>query len=81
MKFYIPEIKIGQIVEGTVEEVISSQYLIINFYGDLIRAKNSTQRHFQKGDSIRLEVTGLNPLEFQVPVYRAHPSRLFEKRV
>ena len=81
MKFYIPEVKIGQIVEGLVEDIISHEYLIINFKGDLIRVKNSTQRTFHKGDNIRLEVTGLNPLEFQVPVNRSNPIRLFEKRV
>lgn len=66
MKFTLPFIKKGQRLSAEVIEVISGQMCIVNLHGDLIRIKNSTGRIFAPGDSMKLEVVGVNPLSFKV---------------
>ncbi len=64
MKFTLQQLRLGQVVEARVVEVLGSGAFIVSFSGDLIRVANHTGRPFQGGESIQLKVTGLRPLSF-----------------
>ena len=66
MKFTIPKFQIGQRVAARVEDIVSTEAIIVNFAGDLLRVSNKTGRKFKLGEAIQLEVRQLKPLQFQL---------------
>lgn len=66
MKFTIPHLKKGDVVQATVVEGISDYAFIVNFQGDLIRVTNRTPKPFNKGQELQLKVITVAPLSFQV---------------
>lgn len=66
MKRVIPNLHVGDIVKAQVVEQLSNGYLLLDFYGDLIRVKSEIRSDANPGTSIRLQVIGLNPMQFQL---------------
>lgn len=79
MKRVIPSLQIGELVKAQVLEVQHQGYLILDFYGDLIRVKNELQSDVRKGQLLDLQVISLLPLQFQLFV--AKSSKRFERTV
>lgn len=66
MKFTLPYLKKGEVVQAKVIEVISPSTFIVSFNGDLIRVRNSSGQKFSTGDTVKLKVSQLRPLSFQI---------------
>ena len=66
MKFTLPHLKIGDLVEAEVVESLESGDLIVNFAGDLVRVGNKSDLRFVSGQVVNLQVIQLRPLSFQV---------------
>lgn len=66
MKHLIPNLKMGQKVWATIEEILDANEMIVNFDGDLLRVGNQSQRNFRVGQRIQLNVESLNPLQFKL---------------
>ena len=66
MKFTIPKLKVGDVVNADVVEVLGSDTLIVSFNGDLVRVANESPRHFEKGHRIPLQVATTRPLSFKL---------------
>lgn len=66
MKFVVNNFKLGQEVTAQVEELLPDDHLIVNFKGDLMRVSNLSQMIVEVGESVRLKVTAVNPLAFQL---------------
>lgn len=66
MQFVVPKFKLGQVIEGTVEEINRDDSLIVNFAGDLLRVVNRSGMRVSVGSSVSLVVTGIQPLKFQL---------------
>lgn len=66
MKFMVPELRVGQQVDGEVAEIFSNRDVLVNFRGDLILVKNNTTKEFHLSQRIRLRVLSLVPLSFQL---------------
>lgn len=58
-------LKRGQRIRAQVEEVISSEIVIVSFQGKLVRVANSTSNRINRGDVLDLQVVGIQPLEFR----------------
>jgi hypothetical protein len=69
----------GDIFFAEVEEMISTQEMIVGHKGHLFAVKNYTTRAFKKGDRIHLLVTGENPVQLQL--YTGFERRLYERIV
>lgn len=54
-------------MQAKVIEVLPDKACIVSFNGDLVRVKNSTGRIFLAGDTVKLKVSQLDPLSFQIP--------------
>lgn len=67
MKFTLPFLKKGDLVQAKVIEILPDRACIVSFNGDLVRVKNSSGRIFSAGDTVKLKVTHLDPLSFQIP--------------
>ncbi len=65
MKFCLPELHLGSRVQAQVVELISSDYMIVSFQGDLLRVKNESKKISKKGDWLELEVVAVKPLAFR----------------
>ena len=63
---FLRSLKRGQIVQATVEELLPGAQVICSFYGELLRINNHTGTAMVEGQTIRLQVKGTQPLEFQV---------------
>lgn len=63
---FLSSLKKGQILHAVVEDISSTTGVLLNFQGDLLRISNLTGQMISKGQSIRLQVRNLSPLEFQV---------------
>lgn len=66
MKFFFDRLNVGDVVEATVAEVLSDSQVIISLQGDLARAQNETSRILKLGDTVKLRVSGVNPIQFRV---------------
>lgn len=72
MKFTLSQLKIGDPTTGAVMEVQADGSMIVGFRGDLIRVFNHSSRTFEKGNQIRLIVTGVNPYSFRLAEHQDH---------
>lgn len=63
---FFKQLEKGQILYAQIEEVISFKEAICNFRGELLRIANHTAVEMKVGESIRLQVKCVEPLEFQV---------------
>lgn len=70
---FLNSLKKDQILHAKVEEISSVTGILLNFQGDLLRISNLTGQIISKGQSIRLQVISLQPLQFQV--FDSHSSR------
>jgi hypothetical protein len=59
-------LKLGQKVWATVEEVLDSNDILVNFDGDLLRIGNKAERAFRPGQRIQLHVSSIEPLQFRL---------------
>ena len=66
MKHWIQSFQLGQVEQAQVIEAVGSEFFIVNFYGDLLRVRNSTKKNFRPGEWIQLIVTSIQPLSFQL---------------
>lgn len=66
MKFFFNRLNVGDVVEASVSEVLDDSQVIISLQGDLARAQNETPRVLKVGDSVRLRVSAVNPIQFRV---------------
>ena len=66
MKTFVNNLKIGQKVWATIEEIISKEAFIVNFDGDLLRISNMVGKNFRAGQRVQLNVYALKPLHFQL---------------
>lgn len=66
MKFVIPKLRLGEIVEARVADSNRDGSLIVDFDGDLLRVLNQAKLQFRVGQKVRLEVRAVNPLQFRV---------------
>jgi hypothetical protein len=53
-------------VKVQVDDVLSSEKIIVSFQGDLVGVLNGTTREFKKGQLIEVEVTTLQPLSLRL---------------
>ncbi|MDG0816930.1 hypothetical protein [Bdellovibrio svalbardensis] len=72
-KAFLTSLKKGQILHAQVEDISSVTGILLNFQGDLLRISNLTGQMISKGQSIRLQVMSLEPLQFQV--FNSHSTR------
>lgn len=75
MKFVVRDLKLGESLNGQVEEILSGDDLLINFGGDLLRVHNETRRPLRIGDSVTVVVRALEPLRFQLLEERSEQRR------
>lgn len=66
MAHVVPKLKLGAQVEATVTESFANGDALVNFAGDLVRVSNQTGQIFKSGDRLRLRVTAIQPLAFQM---------------
>ena len=66
MKFTIEKLKVGEQVTAQVAEVLIAGQILVSFRGDLVRVENRTHLRLAAGDRIRLRVTSIDPLGFQL---------------
>jgi hypothetical protein len=59
------QLKRGQRIKASVEEVMANNDIIVSFQGNLIRVGNATQRLVRAGEVLDLQVVGTDPLEFR----------------
>ena len=69
-------LKIGEEIKVTVEEVMTSGALIVNAEGYLFRVTNESDEKFKAGQLVTLTVRGLNPLLFSI---QSRPRLQFER--
>jgi exosome complex RNA-binding protein Rrp4 len=72
-------LRVGDVFYAEVEELTSSQEMIVSYKGHLFSVKNFTARTFKKGDQIHLLVSGANPVQLQL--YTNFERRLYERIV
>ncbi len=65
-KSQLRSLRSGDVVTAQVEEVLSADAFIASFAGDLLRLKNETQRNLRAFETIKLIVTSVDPLAFQL---------------
>ena len=58
--------KLGDIVQASVVERVSGEVFIVNFNGRLMRVKNSSGLPMQADQGVKLRVTAIEPLAFQI---------------
>jgi hypothetical protein len=66
MKKQIANLKVGEVVQVSVEDITSSQALIVNYRGELFRVLNQTRTPFKIGANLSLIVRSIHPLEFRL---------------
>lgn len=71
MKFILHGLRQGQKLWATVEEVLKTGELIVNFGGDLVRVANQTQRNLRHGQRIQVMVTAIKPLQFRLVEFKS----------
>jgi hypothetical protein len=59
-------LKIGQVVQVEVVEVQLAGDLLVTFSGHLVLVSNTTDRIWQPAEKLRLVVSRIHPLEFQI---------------
>ncbi len=75
LKRALQGLKLGDLVQGRVEEVMLSDDVLINFGGNLLRVHNETKRPFREGDSVTLIVKTVDPIRFQLLPDRGDQKR------
>lgn len=70
MKFLIHRLQRGQIVNGEVVDILSHNEVIVNFRGDLVRVSNQSGQIMEIGQILKLKVTSVHPLSFQLNIPR-----------
>lgn len=66
MKFFFNRLQVGDTVEASITEVLGDSQVIISLRGDLARAQNETSRVLKVGDTVKLRVSAVNPVQFRV---------------
>jgi len=66
MKKILPNLKIGEKINGTLVEKVNPTDWIISFKGDLLRASNNSKHKLEAGETIPLIVLSTRPLRFRV---------------
>jgi hypothetical protein len=75
LKRALQGLKLGDLVQGRVEEVMLSDDVLINFGGNLLRVHNETKRPFREGDPVTLIVKAVDPIRFQLLPERGDQRR------
>lgn len=63
--------RIGELVDGRVEEVLDRYTLIIALDGQLMRVQNETGRPFKVGQIVTLVVSATAPLAFRLHIRKS----------
>ena len=63
--------RIGEVVDGRVEDVLDAAELIIALDGQLLRVQNETRKPFAKGQTVKLIVSATAPLAFRLYVHKS----------
>lgn len=71
MSASVRQFRIGELVDGRVEEVLDRQTLIIALDGELMRVQNETRQPFKVGQTVTLVVTATAPLAFRLHVRKS----------
>jgi hypothetical protein len=58
--------KLHQIVKARVTEIQRDESLVVSFHGELLRVRNQSDRKFQLGQEVSLEVVALRPVKFRL---------------
>lgn len=66
--------RIGEVVDGRVEEVLDATELIIALDGHLMRVQNETRKPLKKGEAVKLVVSATAPLAFRLYVRKSGRS-------
>lgn len=66
MKKIIPKIQIGDVINSHVVEEVSPREFIVSLNGDLVRVVNRSLKSLETGQSVKVRVVGVNPLQFQL---------------
>ncbi|MES2964952.1 MAG: hypothetical protein V4760_13765 [Bdellovibrionota bacterium] len=63
--------QVGELVDGSVEELLDEHELIISLGGQLMRVQNETRRNLKVGQTVTLVVSALAPLAFRLYVRKS----------
>lgn len=64
-------LKFGEHILATVEEVLPESALIVSVEGELFRVVNETGLKVKNGDQLKLTVTQVNPTLFKLQKYES----------
>ena len=73
MKFVIPDLRSGDIIEAEVTEILSDIEVIMSFKGDLLRIQNHSRNLLKLGQKVQCRVSSAHPLQFEI-VQNYRPS-------
>jgi hypothetical protein len=60
------ELSRGQRIKVSVEELQPGRHMVVSYQGHLLRVQNTSERSFQKGDTVLLLVLQTNPIELSL---------------
>ncbi len=58
--------RLGDVVQAKVIEVVEDNSLILSFQGKLLRVLNQTGCKYKVDEKVRLQISRLQPLEFKL---------------
>lgn len=62
------QFRIGELVDGRIEEVLDRHDLIIAVDGQLLRVHNETRQKLMAGQTVKLVVSATAPLAFRLHI-------------
>lgn len=63
--------RIGELVDGRIEELLDGHELIIAVEGQLLRVQNETRQALAVGQMVKLVVSAMAPLAFRLHVRKS----------
>ena len=79
MRYTFDQLKLGDVVEAEVVDVVSPNELIVSFHGDLMRVSNKSRQILRIHQQVQLRVVSVQPLSFQL--LEANKNRGYQVRV